>query len=78
MAADTECPLTARELELLGLLSQGITREAAAVRLEISVGTVNNHLRLIRAKLQVANTAQAIALALRRGCRECECNQEHA
>lgn len=53
-------PLTARELEVLPLLAQGLTNQEIAERLVISPGTAKRHIANIFAKLDVANRTQAI------------------
>lgn len=57
--------LSQRQLEILSLLSQGAGSKEIADRLCISVHTVNRHRQDILAKLNVANTAAAVKLALR-------------
>jgi ATP/maltotriose-dependent transcriptional regulator MalT len=56
-------PLTARELEILRLLSEGLTNEEIAERLTLVVGTVKAHNHHIFGKLGVKNRVQAIARA---------------
>lgn len=48
-------PVTARERELMALVSQGLTDKQIAERLTVSVRTVNNHLYRIYRKLGIAN-----------------------
>ena len=59
--------LTAREREILGLLSEGKRPGEIADRLFLSVKTVKNHLTSIYTKLGVETGAQAVAEAYRRG-----------
>lgn len=59
--------LTARELEVLGLLAEGFGQQEVAARLFISTRTVGTHIDHIRAKLGVRNRAQAVAAAYRGG-----------
>jgi DNA-binding NarL/FixJ family response regulator len=59
--------LTARERELLALLTQGLTNAAIAERLSLSPKTVRNHVSNIFSKLQVADRAQAILRAREAG-----------
>ena len=59
--------LTARELEILGLVAKGATNREIGERLFLSENTVKNHLKHILAKLQVENRAQAVAWAMREG-----------
>jgi DNA-binding NarL/FixJ family response regulator len=57
--------LTPRELEVLGLLAQGLNQPAIAGRLFISPTTVGTHIQRILAKLDVHSRAEAVALAYR-------------
>ena len=56
-------PLTARELEVLGLVADGLSNQEIAQRLFISVGTVKRHINHIYGKLDVTSRTQAIAKA---------------
>jgi DNA-binding NarL/FixJ family response regulator len=58
--------LTARELEVLSLLAEGLHAADIATRLVISPKTVSTHIDRILAKLGVRSRAQAVALAYRR------------
>jgi DNA-binding NarL/FixJ family response regulator len=60
-------PLTARELEVLRLVVQGVRNSEIGQRLSISVKTVETHLTSIYGKLGVQSRAEAIALAQKRG-----------
>jgi DNA-binding NarL/FixJ family response regulator len=64
---DTFPTLTARELEVLTLVAQGMSNTAIASRLFLSHKTVRNHVSNIFAKLQVADRAEAIIRARRVG-----------
>ena len=55
--------LTPRELEILGLIAQGLTNNAIAEKLFLSPKTVRNQVSTIFSKLQVANRAEAIIRA---------------
>jgi pimeloyl-ACP methyl ester carboxylesterase/DNA-binding CsgD family transcriptional regulator len=55
--------LSARELEVLGLVSQGLTNEAIAGRLCLSVRTVERHLTNVYVKLGVSGKAGRAAAA---------------
>lgn len=57
--------LTARELEVLGLLAEGLGQGAIAERLVISANTVSTHIEHILRKLGVKSRAQAVAVAYR-------------
>jgi DNA-binding CsgD family transcriptional regulator len=60
-------PLTARQLEVLSLLMQGLPDKAIARQLERSVGTAKAHVKAILMKLDASSRVQAIAVAMRRG-----------
>jgi DNA-binding NarL/FixJ family response regulator len=57
--------LTKRELEVLGLLAEGLAQPEIATRLEISEKTVGSHIERILSKLDVRSRAQAVARAFR-------------
>lgn len=56
-------PLTDRELEVLGLIAQGLTNQQIADELVISVGTVKFYTSQIYGKLGVNSRTQAVARA---------------
>jgi DNA-binding CsgD family transcriptional regulator len=56
-------PLTQREFEILELLGKRMTNKEIAAELYISVGTVQQHLNHIYAKLNVKGRREAIAKA---------------
>jgi DNA-binding NarL/FixJ family response regulator len=56
--------LSERELEVLALVASGLTNEAIAARLVLSVRTVEHHLSNIYAKLGVAGKAARAAAAV--------------
>ena len=56
--------LTPRELEVLGLVAGGLTNEAIAERLFLSVRTVERHLSTIYAKLRLSGKAARAAAAV--------------
>jgi DNA-binding NarL/FixJ family response regulator len=66
-AAKPESPsnLTTREKEILLLITQGMTNEAMAEVLFISVQTVRNHIKNIYDKLQVHSRAQVVVKAFK-------------
>jgi len=53
--------LTARELEVLKLISEGRTNQQIAENLVIEVGTVKNHVHNILDKLNVSSRREAAA-----------------
>jgi DNA-binding NarL/FixJ family response regulator len=60
-------PLTRRELDVLGLMAEGLPNKAIAERLGISDQTVKFHVAAITGKLAAANRTEAVRVALRRG-----------
>ena len=60
-------PLTAREIQVLELLAEGLPNKAIAARLDISDQTVKFHVSSICGKLGAANRTEAVRRALRRG-----------
>jgi len=56
-------PLTARELDVLALMAQGLTNKEIAQRLTISHGTVRQHAYNLYQKLQVNTRQQAVMKA---------------
>lgn len=60
-------PLTAREVEVLELLAEGLPNKAIAERLGISDQTVKFHVSSISGKLGAANRTDAVRRAVRRG-----------
>jgi PAS domain S-box-containing protein len=59
--------ITAREMEILRLVVDGLTNQQIAARLHLSAGTVRNRLGLLFPKLDVINRAQAAARAVELG-----------
>ena len=57
--------LSARELEVLGLMAEGKSNHEIADALVISASTVHNHISSILMKLQVENRVQAAVRAVR-------------
>lgn len=61
--------MTARELEVLGLMSEGASNAAIGQALVISQATVKSHVRHILRKLGAANRTEAVSLYLASGRR---------
>lgn len=59
--------LTAREIDVLRCLADGMTTTQIAERLVVSVNTVKTHVRNILAKLNAANRTEAVRIATQRG-----------
>ena len=58
--------LTGRELEVAGLVAEGLTNQAIAARLSVAPRTAEAHVENIRRKLQVRSRAQIAAWIARR------------
>lgn len=59
--------LTAREVQVLELLAEGLPNKAIAARLQISDQTVKFHVASIAGKLGAANRTDAVRRAVRGG-----------
>jgi len=59
--------LSAREIEVLSLIVEGLANKEIAYRLTIAEHTVKNHVKNILAKLGVADRTQAATAAIQRG-----------
>ena len=59
--------LSAKEIQVLGLLASGQSNKAIALALDISENTVKFHLKHVFAKLGVDNRTAAVSAALRQG-----------
>jgi len=59
-AADAaqDCPLTRRELEIAGLVAEGLSNRTIAAKLVLSSRTVDGHMERILAKLGFTSRAQ--------------------
>jgi DNA-binding NarL/FixJ family response regulator len=60
-------PLTAREIEVLEQMAEGLPNRAIAARLGISDQTVKFHVASVMAKLGAANRTDAVRRAVREG-----------
>lgn len=79
LAAAGECPaeqassldrdtvLTAREIEILSLITHGLSNREITERLELSANTLKTHIRQIYRKIGARSRAQAVAWALQDG-----------
>jgi LuxR family transcriptional regulator, maltose regulon positive regulatory protein len=65
-AALKRAGLTAREIEILGLVAEGLSNRHVAERLIVSEHTVHRHLANVYAKLGVSSRAAAVALVTQR------------
>ena len=59
--------LSAREVQILELLSKGLTNKDIGRALDISQFTVRNHVNRILAKLEVSDRTEASTVALEKG-----------
>jgi DNA-binding CsgD family transcriptional regulator len=60
-------PLTAREMEVLALVAEGLDNRVIGRRLGITRSTVKHHLEAIYAKLGVHRRMEAVREGMRRG-----------
>jgi DNA-binding NarL/FixJ family response regulator len=70
LVSDTEdlfVPLSPREMEILELVTKGLSNKEIAYKLGISHQTVKNHMTAILRKLRVDDRTQAAVYALRHG-----------
>jgi DNA-binding NarL/FixJ family response regulator len=63
LIAEAQVGLTHRELQVLGLFAQGVSLNAIADKLAISLRTVEKHKENIMKKLNVANSVQLVEAA---------------
>ena len=67
MRAPAEEALTAREIQVLTMVSQGASNKEIGRQLHVSEATVKTHLIHIFEKLGVSDRTQAVTVALQRG-----------
>jgi DNA-binding NarL/FixJ family response regulator len=60
-------PLTPREVEVIGMIAEGLGNKMIAARLGISEHTVKTHVTAVFTKLGVSSRAEAVASAARLG-----------
>jgi len=60
-------PLTSREIEVLGMMAEGLANKTIAHRLGISEHTVKFHVTSIMSKLNAASRTEAVTLGIRQG-----------
>jgi len=66
-ARELEQEPTAREIEVLQLISEGLTNCEIGKRLFLSEETVKSHVRHLLAKLQARSRAHAVSMGFQRG-----------
>jgi two-component system, NarL family, response regulator YdfI len=60
-------PLTTREIEVLGMLAEGLGNKTIAARLGISTHTAKFHVASIMTKLGAGSRTEAVTIGMRRG-----------
>jgi DNA-binding NarL/FixJ family response regulator len=60
-------PLSARELEIIRLISQGLSNHEISTQLHITENTIKSHIKEIFSKLDVHNRIEAVVVAKKRG-----------
>jgi len=63
----TAQPLTTREIEVLGMLAEGLGNKTIAARLGISTHTAKFHVASIMTKLGAGSRTEAVTIGMRRG-----------
>jgi DNA-binding NarL/FixJ family response regulator len=63
----TQAPLTAREVEVVGLIAKGLRNKEIATELHITEETAKVHVRRVFVKLNVNDRTAAVHVALQRG-----------
>lgn len=58
-------PLTPREIEILGMMAEGLGNKVIAARLGISTHTVKFHVASIFAKLDAGSRTEAVTIGVR-------------
>jgi DNA-binding NarL/FixJ family response regulator len=67
VSASPRTDLTARELEVLTAMAEGLATKAIALQLDVAFKTVENHKARVFAKLGARNHAHAVTLAIEQG-----------
>jgi putative nucleotidyltransferase with HDIG domain len=65
--ASEPCPLSARELDVLRLLAEGMVYKQIAGEMQLSVSTIRTHLHNVYGKIGAVDRAQAVLTARDRG-----------
>ena len=63
----TVAGLTTREVEVLALITQGLSNKEIAAKLVVSVNTLKSHIRQAYRKINVATRSQAVSWAITHG-----------
>jgi two-component system, NarL family, response regulator DesR len=62
-ALSMPCPLTPREMDVLGVIAEGATAKEVARRLALASGTVRNHMSRILSKTGARSRVEAVRIA---------------
>jgi DNA-binding NarL/FixJ family response regulator len=65
--SSADSALTAREMDVLEMMADGMSNRVIAARLSISTHTVKFHVAAVLAKLQAGSRTEAVTIAVRRG-----------
>jgi DNA-binding NarL/FixJ family response regulator len=65
--SSADSALTAREMEVLEMMADGMSNRVIAARLSISTHTVKFHVAAVLAKLRAGGRTEAVTIAVRRG-----------
>lgn len=65
--AITDCPLSARQRDVIELLAEGLVYKQIAARMHLGVSTVRTHLHQAYTRLGVFDRAQAVLMCAREG-----------
>lgn len=60
-------PITPREVEVLKLIEEGLSSLEIAIRLSVSINTVETHRKKLYRKLGVSRVAEALKVAKHQG-----------
>lgn len=66
-ASNRLAEMTQREVEILILVARGVSSQAVAERLNISVKTVANHLSILKSKLEISSSLELLHFAVDSG-----------
>lgn len=67
MSETQECPLSAREIEIIGYLAQGNTAKEIAGETGLTHNSINMMIKIARRVVGAKNTPHLTAIALRKG-----------
>jgi DNA-binding CsgD family transcriptional regulator len=59
--------LSPREVEILALITQGLSNQQIVERLQLTINTLKSHIRSIYRKIRASSRSQAVAWAMQHG-----------